>query len=355
MHPGIRSADTGISSIWSITLITNLCYNFFRIYANNCRGDSIRKKIYLLFILFSLLFISLPVYASDENNQAGIVSTASGALNVRESPSTNGTKLFALPKGSYITLLSQNGSWWKVEYAEGKYGYCHKDYIRIAGGDSAVVATASGSLNIRSGGGTDYSKIGSLPKGKRIIVVSESNGWSKVLYHGTKIGYVSSQYLATHYTPVSVWVPNLKQYDSRWAEKIIATSGKTFAQIGCATTALAMMESSRLGYTVAPDEMSEKLKYTATGNVYWPDNYSAVTSDINILEKIYQLLKQGRPVLYGGKKQNGSQHWVVINGFSGGEKLSADKFLIHDPGTFTRTILKDFLNSYPMFYKYFHY
>jgi len=64
--------------------------------------------------------------------------------------------------------------------------------------------------------------------------------------------------------------------------------------------------------------------------------------------------EQGKPVLLGATNQYGSQHWVVVRGFTGGD-LTPANFTIHDPGTYSRTTLQQFLNVYPNFYKYFHY
>ena len=261
----------------------------------------------------------------------------------------------SLKKGSYVTLISRSGSWWKVEYAKGKYGYCHSDYITVVSGTPTTVATQSGSLNVRSGAGTSYKKVASLTRGETVIRLSTSGGWSRILYHGTKTGYVSEQYLAQAYPAVSLNVPGYKQMDSRWANVPIAESGKTMAQIGCATTAIAMMESYRTGATIYPDAMAQRLRYTASGNVYWPEHYTAVTQDSGYLRAVYTCLKQGKPVLFGARNAYGSQHWVVIRGFSGGEKLTASGFRIHDPGSSSRTTLQQFLDAYPTFYKYFYY
>ena len=55
-----------------------------------------------------------------------------------------------------MTLISKSDGWWKVEYEKGKFGYCHGDYITVAGGTQSTVATQSGALNVRSGAGTTY-------------------------------------------------------------------------------------------------------------------------------------------------------------------------------------------------------
>ena len=318
-----------------------------------------KRILSLILSVVILVGLAMPIKANaaTSTSKAGAVTTASGKLNVRASASTSASVVATLNKGSYITLISKSGSWWKVEYGNGRYGYCHANYITIVEGTPATVATQSGPLNVRSGAGTSYAKVASLAKGETVLRLTTANGWSRVLYHGTKTGYVSAQYLSgasAGHSAVSLKVPSFKQMDSRWASVKIGSSGKTMAQIGCATTAIAMMESYRTGTTIYPDAMSKKLNYTATGSVYWPSNFVTVTSSNGYLSGIHQQLQQGKPVLLGAKNSSGSQHWVVITGFTGGA-LTAENFTINDPGSNTRTTLQQFLNRYPTFYKYFYY
>lgn len=297
----------------------------------------------------------LQAEAANLDSKAGIIAVSAGRLNVRSSAATTASVVTSLSKGSYVTLISKTGSWWKVEYAEGKYGYCHADYINTVSGNAVTVNTNSGALNVRSGAGTSYAKTGTVSKGETVIVLSSTGSWSRVLYDGTKTGYVSSQYLSSYYAPVSLWVYNMKQMDARWGDKVLGTSGKTFSQIGCATTAIAMVESHRTGIVNFPDVMSTMLTYTPSGSVYWPSHYATVTESSGYLSAIYKLLKQGKPILFGATNQYGSQHWVVITGFTGGSSITADRFTIQDPGSYSRTNLQQFLNVYPNFYKYFYY
>lgn len=304
-----------------------------------------------------LAALLLPVNAAAVSVQAGVIATSGGNLNVRSSASTGSAAVSSLKNGAYVTLHGKSGNWWRVEYANGRYGYCHADYVRTVSATTSTVTTSSGSLNVRSGPGTSYSRVGSLWKGTQVLVLSASGGWSRILYHGTKLGYVSSAYLSgdgSSYSAVSLSVPSFKQTDPRWAATYIGNSGKTMAQIGCATTAIAMMESYRLGQTLYPDIMAKRLSYTSGGSVYWPSHYQVTTSSSGYLSKIYHLLQQGKPVLFGAKNASGGQHWVVITGFTGGS-LHASSFAVHDPGSSSRTTLQQFLSAYPTFYKFFHY
>ena len=317
------------------------------------------SSVLIAVILLGLLLPGVKVNAATATSKAGAVTTAVGNLNIRKSASTAAAVVGTLRKGSYITLLSKTGSWWQVEYGQGQYGYCHADYITIVQGTPATVATRSGSLNVRTGPGTGYTAVASLKKGETVLLLTTGGGWSRILYHGTKTGYVSAQYLSAGQGSsgngaVSLSVPSFKQTDSRWAHVMIGSSGKTMAQIGCATTAIAMMESYRTGQLIYPDAMAGNLRYTATGSVYWPSHYVTVTNSAGYLSAVYDQLKQGKPVLFGAKNSYGSQHWVVITGFTGGS-LNAANFTVNDPGSNSRTNLQQFLNAYPNFYKYFYY
>ncbi len=304
-----------------------------------------------------MLFMPMKASAAEMDSAVGAVTTGGGSLYVRKTPSTGSSVLASLKKGSYVTLIERSGDWWKVEYSKGSYGYCYVGYITPVEGKAVRVNTGGNVLNVRSGPGTSYSRIEMIPHGTVVMLRSSANGWSRILYNGTKLGYVSSQYLSgnngsTSTDGVFLSVPSFKQTDSRWAGYPLGNRGGNIGTIGCAVTGIAMMESYRTGTTVYPDAMAKKLSFTSGGAVYWPSHYTV--SAQNNLNHIYQLLKQGKPVLLGATTNSGRQHWIVITGFTGGS-LTAANFTINDPGSNTRTTLQQFYNSFPNFYKYFYY
>lgn len=310
----------------------------------------------------SLALSRSSAFAADYSSGAGIVSTSSTPLNVRSAASTSSSVVTTLPKGGYVTLISKSGSWWRVEYAEGKYGYCSESYIKkLSDAQTKKVTLSSGFLNVRSGAGTNYGVISTLPNGKTVITLSTSGLWNKILYNGTKTGYVSGAYLSSApseekpaNSSISLSVPSYKQTDGRWSSVYLGSSGKTIGAIGCTTTALAMTESYRTKSVIYPDAMSKKLVYSQSGSLYWPSNYAFSTNPSGYLDMIYSLLKKGKPVIIGAKTASGSQHWVVVKGFAGGE-ITASNFTINDPGSNTRTTLQAFFSSYPIFYKIAYY
>jgi uncharacterized protein YgiM (DUF1202 family) len=321
--------------------------------------DFIGKRIFILllaFVLSAYCLLPMQAMAATADSKAGVVSISAGYLNVRRSASTSSGVLATLKNGSYITLISKNGNWWYVEYAQGRYGYCHSNYIKSVDSTTATVATNSNPLNVRSGAGTSYKRIGSLPKGTTVVVLSSSGTWHRVLYNGTKTGYVSGQYLSykNTYSAVSLSVPYYLQTDSRWSWVTLGASGQTMGKIGCTTTALAMAETYRRGKTIYPDAMAKSLTYTSTGSLYWPENYVGVTEKLD-LQAIYDYLRAGKPVLVGFTNRSGGQHWALIYGYSGGSTLKTGGFLIRDPGSQYRTTLAQLIEDYPYFGKYVYY
>lgn len=300
--------------------------------------------------------------AAEKIYGAGRIATTTTALNVRSSATSSSTVKAKLSKDSYVTLISKSGSFWRVQYSASDYGYCHADYIKTSSTNVKSVKTTSGRLRVRSSASSSATIKDYLANGTQVTVLSTSGSFSRILYNGRKRGYVASDYLTTQpttsdssYKAIKLSVPSYKQTDSRWANVTLGSSGQTIGRIGCATTAIAMLESYRTGTTIYPNAMAKKLSYTSGGAVYWPSHYTIITSSSGYLGKVYNLLKEGKPVLIGAKKSNGGQHYVVITGVKATNTLTTASFYINDPGSNTRTTLNQFFAEYPHFYKMMSY
>ena len=147
-----------------------------------------------------------------------IVNTDS--LNVRSGPSTSYSKLGSLSKGNKVSVISESNGWSKILYNE-KEAYVSSEYLDSQESDSDTTPVIketkivnTDSLNVRSGPSTSYSKLGSLSKGSKVSVISESNGWSKILYN-EKEAYVSSEYLDSEDT----------SNDSSSSDIVVSTEG----------------------------------------------------------------------------------------------------------------------------------
>ena len=147
--------------------------------------------------------------SSNDNNQNSTGKTkivTASSLNMRNGAGTSYRVIMTLKKGTKVEVISESNGWSKIKY-DGRLGYVSSQYLSssTSGGSSndnssnnntskSTKEVTASSLNVRSGAGTNYGVIGSLKKGAKVEVISESNGWSKIKFNG-KDGYVSSSYL----------------------------------------------------------------------------------------------------------------------------------------------------------------
>lgn len=141
----------------------------------------------------------------------GYVITTTGGLNVRAAESLESEILESLTYGQMIDIIGESEEWYTIPYGdEGGVGYVLKKYISTSYEEarqillesvmyeSGVVNVEGGSLNVRSGPGTeDTLIIDQIADGDCIIVLNRVNDeWMKVYYgNNYSTGYVMSKYV----------------------------------------------------------------------------------------------------------------------------------------------------------------
>lgn len=137
----------------------------------------------------------------------GTAKVTASALRLRSAANSNSEILALAPMGSDVELLStaENG-WYKVNYA-GKEGYMSAEWLNVtlSNGNGDTTTTADGTtgvvtdgpLNIRSGPGKSYNRVGYLMKGDKLTILATENGWHKITV-GSVNGYVSADYVAAN-------------------------------------------------------------------------------------------------------------------------------------------------------------
>ena len=150
-------------------------------------------------------------------------------LNMRTGPGTAYAVILTIPKGSQVEVLSEAGGWASVTYA-GKTGYASTSYLSgtAPGTGTPTVTTkyTTANLNLRTGPGTGYAIILTIPKGSQVQVLSTANGWSNVTYSG-RTGYASATYLSS--TPPGTTPPPTGLPAKVVNRGLIAYSGKRIA------------------------------------------------------------------------------------------------------------------------------
>ena len=131
----------------------------------------------------------------------GTVNTA--CLNVRSGAGTGYSRVGYLYSGNSVSILKDCGNgWYQISYGSGSAYVC-AEYISTGsdsgdsdGGEQATGIVTADALNVRSGAGTGYSRLGLLYSGNSVTILGSSNGWYKISY-GNRVGYVSAEYVST--------------------------------------------------------------------------------------------------------------------------------------------------------------
>lgn len=140
-------------------------------------------------------------YASGTNyfdSRYSVYTTA--RVNLRSGASTNTAVIKTLAKGTKLTALGKNGSFYLVKTSDGTQGYASSSYLsksEVSSGSTSSAATktvTASYVNMRAGGGMSYDVVRVLPRGTKVTVLKVGNYWTRVNYKGT-IGWIKNTYL----------------------------------------------------------------------------------------------------------------------------------------------------------------
>lgn len=126
------------------------------------------------------------------------VKVTAASLNLRSGPGESNSRVGALAQGKIVKVLAVEGEWYKVEG-----GYICARYTTLAGETETesvdlYLKVTTASLNIRSGPGTGYDKVGSLSEGKVVKATGSRDGWYKI-----DKGFISADYVKKTDKPAS--------------------------------------------------------------------------------------------------------------------------------------------------------
>ncbi len=163
------------------------------------------KKLTSRLLALALAVVTLLVFAAPALASSKVYATT--ALNVRSGPGTKYSILGYLNENQVVTKLGTSGKWTKIEFGGGT-AYAYSSYLKPSSSSGTGTGTGTGTgaagslyvtgnVNVRSGPGTGYTKLGELNKGELVQRVGETGTWS-IINWGSGTAYVSSSYLAVY-------------------------------------------------------------------------------------------------------------------------------------------------------------
>ena len=175
-------------------------------------------------------------------------------VNVRAKATSDSSLVGEAKKCATYDCLGKNGNWYKIQYTSKKIGYVFHTYVKFtsSGSDSGVDQEETGygyvtgnTVNVRSGAGTDYSKLG-LARINEVYEITAKNGkWYRINYNG-KTGYISSVYF----------------------NKVIS-SKKTATIINCETSVNVRAEATSSSKVLGAAALGKKYVYLKTSGNYY--------------------------------------------------------------------------------------
>ncbi|MFE8696839.1 SH3 domain-containing protein [Cytobacillus sp. FJAT-53684] len=132
----------------------------------------------------------------------------SNSLNIRSTPSLDGSIIGKLGAGDTVKILSQKNGWTEISYS-GNQAWISSQYVEVEkahsdtneskpsgnkkeAGTGTVTAT---SLTVRSSGSLNGKAIGSISMGQSFPIIEIVNNWAKIEYKKGNFGWVASWYL----------------------------------------------------------------------------------------------------------------------------------------------------------------
>lgn len=152
-----------------------------------------RRLLAVVLALIMVLALAAPAMAAEK-----VYATQS--ITVRSGHGTGYSSLGTMVKGEVATKTGTYGSWTIIDF-RGEKGYVQTAYVKpYTAGDSDSAGTstvyATGAVNVRTGPGTGYTKVGELSKGDAVQKVGATGNWT-IISWGTGTAFVSSSYLTS--------------------------------------------------------------------------------------------------------------------------------------------------------------
>ena len=139
------------------------------------------------------------------------------------------------------------------------------------------------------------------------------------------------------------------QTQAAYQSVMLGNSSYSLARSGCLTCNIALIMTYHGTYTL-PTQLARNTRlYTSGGALIWgclPNHWAQeYCSNVIAFYRLYQLLSDGKMASVCLRNSYGGMHWVTVYGYAGGKNISADKFLIFDPGKYSNTTLQDVISQ----------
>ena len=138
-------------------------------------------------------------------NEQSVVTINATNVNLRSAANTSCKVVGLLQKDNKLTVLLQEGNWYKVSTSNNIIGWVKSDFISSTNSTASPASTSSplssgtvntSNVNLRSAANTSCKVIGQLAKGDKLKIVTQDGDWLNVSTINNKIGWVHKDFVS---------------------------------------------------------------------------------------------------------------------------------------------------------------
>lgn len=164
--------------------------------------------------------------ATSTSPETGRLKITGTVVNVRSGIGTDNAKITEVKQGETYTYTDKKNGWYYIQVSSTKKGWIMGDYVEATpdpttttsatsatsssqtsssqtnvNGESGTLEITGTVVNVRSGPGTNYSKITEVVKGKTYTYTEEKDGWYHIWISSEQSGWVIKDYVSA--TPIT--------------------------------------------------------------------------------------------------------------------------------------------------------
>ena len=144
--------------------------------------------------LFSVFFLVFFYLLFIKTCQAEMLTVKGSKVNMRSGPGLTYPIIWEYYDGFPFKVLKKKGKWVKVRDFEKEEGWIHKSYL-VNKPSMIVKIKSKGKVNIRSGPGKEFKKVGEAYYGVVFESVKRKSGWEKIRHESGLVGWVKRNLL----------------------------------------------------------------------------------------------------------------------------------------------------------------
>ncbi len=149
-------------------------------------------------VLFIISLVISGISFSDENEFPKVGFIKNDKSNVRAGDNINFERLCQLEKGDPVKIIGKRYSWFKINLPNAAHLYIKNDYVDL-GLEKKVGVVNVRRVNLRAGPGTKFSSLGQVSKPDKMNVLSEEDGWYKIIPPEGVVGWIHDSQIS--FTP----------------------------------------------------------------------------------------------------------------------------------------------------------